>query len=359
MTAPGQASLRTLLAAATLALGLHGCADAGGMGPTAATAQDGGAAIGKSDGIDLPDYVVRADGVLDSTAFRGVRRVKQVHRVPGSPDEVLEVREEVGADGLGAYTIDLMDTLSLPTSMDASLFPITHARSTDVYWRLRDFRIRDAGRLAQNYTVTELPGMRQVAGFLCRRVDFLRRQPAGDRPGHYVAEMDPTTGFVLGVREYDDAGQLLQEMVYESFSYRASLDGLDLNTGLFQRTSLDLNASLDGVVGFEVLVPDVLPAGFALADAVTFHVPDAFDQAGDSYLDAGDWVRFEATDGLESVVFAHGSTLASLTGYVQSQMRVLTEGLWEFGFGRVAGVPVVVSGRVTADDFRRLVESAF
>ena len=47
------------------------------------------------------------------------------------------------------------------------------------------------------------------------------------------------------------------------------------------------------------------------------------------------------------------------SGVVESSIRIVSEGAWEYGFGRVAGVSFVVAGRVDAQDLRRLVESAF
>lgn len=347
-----------LLAAAGLVLA--GCGDVGTFADVS-TSDDGSDKSSKaSGGVGLSELLLRADGVLDAAAFRGVRRVAQLHGASaGVTPELLEVREEVAGNGVGQFAIDLLDVIALPSTIESSLFPVTHARSVDVYWRTRDFRIRGLALAEQNYTFTELPGTVMVAGYGCRRIDVRRNNAIGGRPGHYVIDIEPSTGFVLASRELDDQGQELHSMTYESISFRPDFTGLELRSGAFASSSLDLTSSLDGVVGFQVLVPDVLPQGFELAEAVHFAVPDSFTANVESYLVGGEWVRFTATDGIESVTFAHGSTMSATAGVVASSLRVVSEGAWEYGFGRVAGVSFVVAGRVDAQDLRRLVESAF
>ena len=313
-----------------------------------------------SSGSNLPDYVVRADGVLEAVPFRGIRRVWQLHgAASGVTPEPLSVVEEVAGDGAGSFSIELMDVLELPSTMESSLFPLTHERSVDVYWRTRDFRIRGISRAEQNYAFIEHAGSFSVAGHACRRVEIQRLTPIGGRPGRYVVDIEPSTGFVLASRELDAQGQEIQSMSYDSISFSPDFAGLDLRDGTFAGSSLDLFGSLDGTVGFDVLVPDVLPQGFELTDARLFSVPSSFTANAESFLSGGDWVRFTGADGIESITFAHGNTMSVSSGIVESSIRIVSEGAWEYGFGRVAGVSFVVAGRVDPQDLRRLVESAF
>lgn len=311
----------------------------------------------ESGGTGQPDYLLRADGSLDATPFRGIRRLWQLHG--DVTPEVLEVREEVAGDGSGSYAIDFLDFIEQPQSIEESMYSLTHARSTDVFWRTREFRLRGLGLALQNYQFNELQGTFDVAGHDCRRVDILRNSPLDGRLGHYVVDIEPVTGFVLAWTELDANAQPLVQMTYESISFQPDLSSIMLSSGAFAANSLDLTTSLDGIVDFEVLVPDVYPTGFELAQAVTFSVPASFTATGDSFLSGGDWVRFTATDGIEPLTFAHGSTMSATSGFVQSTLRVVSEGAWEYGFGRVNGVSFVVAGRVSAADLRRLVESAF
>ncbi len=347
------------LASAALAaalLSLPGC----GKSETFADLSKNGGVSSASSASNLPDYIVRADGVLDALPFRGIRRVWQLHgAASGAPPEPLSVLEEVAGDGAGSFSIELIDVVELPSTIESSLFPLTHERSVDVYWRTRDFRIRGVSRAEQNYGFVEHAGSFSVAGHACRRVEIQRVTPIGGRPGRYVVDIEPSTGFVLASREFDAQGQEIQSMSYDSISFTPDFTGLELRGGTFSGAPLDLYSSLESVVGFGVLVPDVLPQGFEITDAVLISVPPSFTVNAESFLTGGDWVRFTGTDGIESITFAHGNTVAASSGVVQSSIRIVSEGAWEYGFGRVAGVSFVVAGRVDAQDLRRLVESAF
>lgn len=313
-----------------------------------------------SSGSSLPDYIVRADGVLDAVPFRGIRRVWQLHGASsGVTPEPLSIVEEVAGDGAGHFSIELVNVLELPSTMESSLFPLTHERSVDVYWRTRDFQIRGISRAEQNYTFIEHAGTFTVAGHDCRRVEIQRLTPIGGRLGRYLVDIEPLTGFVLASQELDGQGRKIQAMAYDSISFSPDLTGLDLTSGTFPGSPLDLYAPLGEEVGFDVLVPDVLPQGFEITDARLLSVPASFTANGESFLAGGDWVRFTGTDGIESIIFAHGSTMSVSSGAVESSIRIVSEGAWEYGFGRVAGVSFVVAGRVDAQDLRRLVESAF
>lgn len=344
----------TALAVALLSLSSCGNAETYSDLP----ARGGMSAVSSASG--LPDYIVRADGVLDAVPFRGVRRVWQLHGASsGATPEPLSVVEEVAGDGAGSFSIELMDVLELPSTMESSLFPLTHQRSVDVYWRTRDFQIRGIARAEQNYTFVEHAGSFSVAGHPCHRVEIQRVAPIGGRPGRYIVDIEPSTGFVLASRELDAQGEEIQSMSYDSITFRPDFAGLDLRNGTFSGSPLDLYASLEAVVGFDVLVPDVLPQGFEITDALLFSIPSGFTANAESFLTGGDWVRFTGTDGIESITFAHGNTMLVSSGVVESSIRIVSEGAWEYGFGRVAGVSFVVAGRVDAQDLRRLVESAF
>lgn len=304
------------------------------------------------------DFLHRSVGSRNRQPFRGVRRVTQFELDSDGIAAALEIREEVGSDGTGDYSIELVEVISLPAGMDRSLYPITHARSADVFWSKRDFDIQDIDLASLNYSITHLPDTALVAGVVCEQVEFVRYMTLGDRPGRYVVQFDPATGFVLGWTEFDRFGAVLVKSVYESFSYRASLDGLALRGASFSGNALSLARSLNGQSGFPVLLPDLLPSGFEIYEVKSFVVPVEMVQTGDSYLPPGPWARMHATDGIESLSFAHGQVMSGHSGIGDDQLRVLRQGSWVYGFGRASGVPFVVAGRVTTTALRQLVESA-
>ncbi len=348
------------LAAAAVALGLAvvsltGCSDAGAnvdvQGSEDSTEQ-------AMTWTSLPDFLAFSVGSRDRLPFRGVRRIKQYEVDSDGLPELLEILEEVGSDGAGGYTIELLEAIELPSGTDGSLYEVAHARSVDVFWSKRDFRIQDLDLASANYTITHLPQTSTLAGIECEQVEFLRHVAPATRPGRYIVDFDPTTGFVLGWTEFDSAGAPLASSAYEAFSYRPVLSGLTLGGASFAGNSLDLNGSLDDQAGFSVLVPDLLPAGYEVYEVETFAVPVHFIQTGESFLPAGSWARIHATDGIESLSFAHAAVTSGSAGVGDDQLRVLRQGSWDYGFGRASGVPFIVAGRVSTTALRQLVESA-
>lgn len=316
--------------------------------------------------LSIPSYLQQMEHVLDETVFKGVRVHRARHFVSDPANaslmptaDVLETRELVASDGAGSYAIELVDTIQLPASFDPDAFPITFERSVDSRWRLREFRLRDFDAMLGNYAVV-VPGISTtVAGRVCERIELSRYSPTETRPGHYVLDVDPTTAFVLAMRELDEAGATIQEFEYESIDFAPSFANVALRDGEFDQATLDLSAPLEQQVGFEVHYPDLLPDGFEFVAGAQLDVPDGLVPTGeDPLLPTGPWVRLEATDGVEALRFAHASGPANGNS-TSSVVRVVEEGAWRVAFGRVRGVAIVCLGRVGQQSLRRLVESAF
>lgn len=306
----------------------------------------------------VPDVLPLSVGSRERLSFRGVRRIKQFDPGQSATEASLEIREEVGSDSSGGYTIELVEVVTLPVGTDSSLYWTNHARSVDSFWSKRDFAVRDVDLIVANYAIAHLPDVKFVAGIACDQIEFLRYVAPGSRPGRYVVDFDPTTGLVLGWSEFDRSGSVLASSAYESFSYRNSLDDLTLRGPNFAGSGLDLNGSLDGQAGFSVLLPDLLPEGFDVFSVETFDVPSELVQSGDSFLPPGPWARMHATDGIESLSFAHGPYVPGRSGPADDVIRVIRQGSWDYGFGSASGVPFVVAGRVSPTALRQLVESA-
>ena len=298
---------------------------------------------------------------LEGRPFRGTRRVVERHDAGTGPIETLETVEDVGWDGVGEYAIELIDAVQLPTNMDPMRFDMIFERSVDTRWKSRDFRVRSATLVATNYTVRETGTTTVVAGIQCETVEFVRNVSIDDRPSHYEVDVDPSTGMVLAWREFDFHGQVLVQSTYESFAYDGDLTDMILRRGALDATPLDIRVDLANQAGFNVNVPDVLPPGFALSAARTVEIAGGkvLDAKNDALLTDGDWVRFVATDGIESLSFAHADPAKTHPYRSETRLNVLTQGTWEIGLGRVRGVSFVVMGRLADNHLRQIVESAF
>ncbi len=304
-------------------------------------------------GGSLPPFLMLVPGAKDSTAFRGVPRVRVFH-----DNGVLETRQDVGADGTGDFAIELLEIISLPPDLNPLTFPIAFENTLRAQWQVGGFRLRDLDRAAQNYSIRILTQMSVVAGIPCVRVEFFRNAPLGRRPGHYEAEIDPLTGFVLAWREFDVTGQPIVESEYESFFPGGDVSDLTLRGRTFDAQPLDLAGNLSQQAGFDVHYPDVLPAGFEVISGEIMDVPPSFAQGASVVIRPGKWVRFVATDGIESITFVHND-LQAPTAMVTGEIMMSRVGAWEVGHGEIHGTTFAIAGRVTREQLRQIIESAF
>lgn len=339
-------NLRPILASlALVAVAACGVEPSSGAGDVPTTAA--------SSGTAPPSFLSLMEGAKDSTAFRGTRRVRTI-RGP----QVMEVVEDVGADGSGAFAIELLQTVSLLPGTDPLSFPLTHENAARFQWQLRDFRIWSLQRASVNYSINLLGDAPVVAGIQCERLEFQRYLSPSGRPGHFEADVDPSTGFVLAWRELDEFQQPVFESAFETFAYGGDVSDLTLRDRSFATQPLDLSSGLGAQVGGEVFLPDLFPVGFELVAGELLTIPDLPSLSSSALLQPGDWVRFLASDGIETVSFAHAvsQTVSSVS---PGDLRVVEVGQWEVGFGELGGVRFVVAGRVEVDELASLVQSAF
>ncbi|MEM9379685.1 MAG: hypothetical protein AAGB93_07010 [Planctomycetota bacterium] len=317
------------------------------------TGDEGSPIAGFVEGGGAPPFLELVEDAKDSTAFRGVRRVRSVVE-----KEVLETRQTVGADGQGRFAIELLETLSLTSNIDPLTFPVTFENSARFQWQVRDFRIRDLDRTAQSYSIHVLPTSPTVAGIPCARVEFFRSAPIGGRPGHYEVDIDPRTGFVLAWREFDEFGQPIVESEYETFEYGGDTSDMVLRDRLFPAKELDLAGDLGGQAGMNVLYPDVAPLGFEVVAVELMEVPKSIGVSGHEILEPGSWVRFLMTDGIETITFVHDDDFQPSALSVV-ELKAFRQGAWEILFGDIQGTSIVIAGRVSDSMIRRVIQSAF
>ena len=356
--------IRAALLVSAAVLGLSACTD----GPGIAAGDEETSALVAARAGALPPIVKLMEGSLDRTPFKGLRTMTSFVAVAdhlGGPLQTLtaeriETRQTVAADGLGGFTIELDEEIALPVSIDSFSFPTSFERSVGAQWHAREFRVRDLERLVSNYSVSVMDLGHVVAGIPCHRVEFQRFTPFVERPGLYQLDVDPTTGFVLAMAELDALRNVIQEFQYESFEYAADLNDVALRREAFASTRFDVYQPLGRQAGFTVLVPDLLPDGFALSRASSFEVPVEIAPGESSFLVTGDWARLTADDGIEAIRFAHARPgVIQPIGAAPTEVRVLYEGSFGVLFGNVRGVPIVCLGRVGPNALRRMIESSF
>lgn len=297
------------------------------------------------------------EDAFDSVAFWGERRY-----ITHFESETLEQLEEVGSDGQGQFAFEILDLVSAPVSIDRNGYYIEAENAWRFAQLARDPRIVDADSVGINYTMTTLAATPTVAGIPCVRIRLERNSPMSDRPGHYEADVDDTTGFVLAWREFDANAQILSSLVYETFEYDGDLSGLTLKERNFDAVPIAVGQPVGPQVNFQAHIPDHLPEGFRLAGAEVMTVPtdlvSSLPAGEKSYLVAGDWLRAIATDGLEVMIFTH-SAVAGTSSTVAGELLISSELNWKVGFGRINGTSFVVAARAPMSVIERIVASAF
>lgn len=289
--------------------------------------------------VNGPEFYSSMPTAPFQTKYRGQRRL-EFHFVQSGVDTVLEYREEVGADGDGKFAIETLEVLSVLD--DPDLFLILQDNRQGFTYRYRDFRVRDLELFNQNYSFVVVDGSTRVANTPCVQIRVQRR----DNPvRYYTADIHARSGLVLRWEEREIAAdRLLGRMEFETFELDADTSDMDLRDQLFPATPIDLGGDTGAQVGFEVLQPAELPAGFEVEIAESFD-----DDLGQT------WAKLVYTDGVDRIVYMHRAQ--TLGDFPPDLMYLLPVGLWTAVFGDLNGYPLIVMGKVPERELLDMIAS--
>lgn len=329
-----------------LSLGLVACGGSGVGNPSSAAEAPPNASAGDSGGTTHESV-----GILEimrdapfSVPFTGVRRVTMNH--VGA--QAVDYREEVAADGLGAFAIEPIEVLGAhPNGAELLL---SKSRQQVFDFRNRDFRVLVPSLFQQKYTYSVDPIPSLVIGREC--FDMTVARPAPYSGGSYSVQMDTQTGLILDWREFDAAGNVLSHVRFESLELQnPDFGGFNLISGFLTETVLDIQGDLGVAAGFEVLTPSLPPTGFELHSASLLEMPS---NPGDP------WVRLLYTDGLERVWILHRApTMASGGTLTPPRVHVYPTQAWTVAVGLIGGYEVMAAGRVPKKQILQMLESCF
>ena len=333
--------------AALVMLMAAACGPAGDVPAGSAAAAPGG---GSDD--DLLGKMVEAHfGV----PFQGERTI-QVFYGPQGLDE-LRYTEEVAADGDGRFAVTPLDVLapSLPWEDEQVLLLILGNRE-GFHFRYPDFYVRERELFLQRYQLIDTGSTMSVAGLECHDV-LVSRDP---NPSGVIWRLavEPDTGLILRAQE-EDGGGLLSLMEFTAIDLTPDLGSVDWHVSANQETDLDINGgNLKQLLGFEPLLPHLIPDGYQLWETTTVIGPGPNQPT---------WVKFVYTDGLYEVFFLHGgrqspppsgNTSAQVWGFESDAVRSFSMGSWTVLDGLAQDQRVIASGRVPEADLARLIQSA-
>ncbi|MDF1837727.1 MAG: hypothetical protein P1V35_07665 [Planctomycetota bacterium] len=332
------ASLGQWVGSAILTLGLIAC----------------GAGTSSSDTIEFgPDNGVVASGTSALAAnlsqapwqveYHGVRRLEFLTERP-----VVEYREKVSADGRGQFGIQVIDVAS--SGLDTASFLAEQAQNEGFNYRYRGFRVLDPFLFEINYTVQLLNQEQVVAGVDCTRILVRKRLgSAHTTPNHFIVDMEPNTGLVLGWQELTPSGVLLSKMEFESFGFGPADEPIPMGAGSLEETELDPQDLAGSNAPFAVLRPRLLPAEFRLSRA--YEVRDASNKL---------WIRQVFTDGEGALIFMHKKQASANAGDSKaSTLGILEQGQWTVVMGDVNGYSLLAVGKMGANEIEDFVSSCF
>lgn len=281
----------------------------------------------------------------EQTAYSGIRRIEV-----RQPEARLEYREDVACDGEGEFAIDVVEVLEGPEDEDLFI-TLQHGRQAFTF-QYRDFHIADLALFRENYAVRWLANDAMVAGVPCLELRVDRVYDSGQSsPSHYVLRVEPETGLVLSWQYRDAQGALLSRMEFESISFDPDLGNYFLTGSNFDGQPVDLGRNIEAQVGFDVLTPGLLPAGF---EAESGHLVTTLDQT---------WFRRVYTDGVARIVFMHREQQSGvgLSNFERNRGQVFTTriGNWNVVSGTLKRWELIMMGQVEPDELYQMLQAAF
>jgi hypothetical protein len=340
-----------VLGAALAALPLLGLVACDQGAPTGESPTDARGALASTSLLHL------MVGAPQRVEFQGVRRYEARWSDASGP-HALVYREEVSSDGRGRFAVDPVELIepALSPAQEAQFLLLQKLRE-GLFFRYRDFTIRDVDAFARNYVADFTGQQLPVAGHLAERLQIEASSDRVEEAGRrYTVDVDPSNGLVLRVREELADGTLVSLSEFESLTYTPDLTGVVFNKTVSGEESLPTGTPLTAsALGFQPHPPKAVPHGWRLHEVATLTDPTT-DLP---------WVKLVYTDGLEVLFFAEagpGQPTFQSPGAAAPQpprLRSLSIGSWTVLQGQIDGRELVVMGRSGEDVLADLVRSAF
>jgi hypothetical protein len=261
-------------------------------------------------------------GALTRIPLQGVRKV-EARWTEGAVQHALVYRERITGDGTGRFDLQLLELIEPPLPPNqANQFTLLHESREGLFFRYRDFEIRDFDLFSANFSAVSSKDVAQVAGRQVERWVVQRRAGAERR---YVVDLDAENGIALRAREELLDGTLVSQLEYESLDLAPDLT----NVPFHQKSNgeIALTTSSFGLargLGFSPHQPRHLPRGYSLHEAAK--LVDA--------KDGRTWAKLVYSDGVDLMFFVEAEPKPP-SPHVQpgstqtlGTLRSLRVGLW-------------------------------
>jgi hypothetical protein len=318
----------------------------------------GGVKLSPTQHANLLQLVTKAQQAPLHTAHLGQRSVHIYVDMATPGLHHFVTLEQIATDGHGGYSLQPL-SVSGQLPADPATFLTQHAENAAFYHRFRDFMVRDLDLFIENYLVLGMPVSTTIAGRACITFEC-KRAPShlATLGGAFTVSLDVETAFVLAYEERDKYGNLVAAMSYETIDYAPNLSGIAFST-VPAAHALDLNGNPSQQLGFQPMLPKLIPVGYQLELArIVSEGPQKH------------WACFEYNDGVEKLFFLHGGSapkaLIGPGGWTPAQfqtdspyrMYVTTAGAWTIAQGVWDNQYVIAVGKLQQSELLPFVESA-
>lgn len=286
-----------------------------------------------------------------TTRYRGERRIE--FSAPGAEsDRVVRYVEEVTCDGLGRFGIEPL-YVETEVHPDPATFLLLQGARQGFFFRYRDFAVRDADLVLENFELSG--GLEEVlvAGRTCLQARLVRKQAGGH---HYEVAFDLLTGLPLRCVEYDEDARRTYGMEFLTVDFAPELGQVAFHVPRNSEEPLVEGAERESL-GFEPVRPLILPAGYRASSASKVE-----DDLGRR------WFKLEITDGIEVLFFLCRSRagMPSLPTTLRSSVRdrdtgevmVFQSGPVTVAQGVVGDWEFIAVGDAPAEPLLRMIDSA-
>jgi hypothetical protein len=298
---------------------------------------------GVGTGSSMPasaTILTKMAGAAQRVPFQGKRRVEARWKEGTTTKSLIYVELATG-DGAGGFAIEPLELIEpvLPPAQASQFLLLQQARE-GLFFRYRDFALRDFDLFAANWSAAQSGEVGEVAGRTAERWVFQRRS-GGDR--HYVVDVDSENGLVLRAREELLDGTLVSQVEFQTLDLDPDFSAVSFHQALTSEVTLSTNlSSVASVLQFQPHAPKQLPRGYELIEVAKLVDP----HGGQT------WAKLVYSDGVDLLFFVEAEPgdapppqIHSAPPTVPSTLRALSIGTWTVLQAHYAGRDSVVMGK--------------
>jgi hypothetical protein len=327
-----------LLAGSLALAALSACGDSWSASTTNIL-PNGGVGTGSSMKASA-SILTKMAGAPQRVPFQGKRRV-EAHWMEGTTAKSLKYTELATGNGAGGFAIQPLDLIepALPPAQANQFLLLQRARE-GLFFRYRDFALRDFDLFAANWSAESADDVGPVAGRAVERM-LVKRRSGGDR--RYVVDVDSENGLVLRAREELLDGTLVSLVEFETLDLDPDFSAVSFHQELTSEVTLSNNlSSVARALQFQPHAPKQLPRGYELIEVAKLVDPH----------DSQTWAKLVYSDGVDLLFFVEAEPADTPPHQIHSApptepgtLRALTIGTWTVLQARYAGRDSVVMGK--------------